>query len=155
VAYDAPLLAVVPRGEAVVGGLRAVIEQAMAEGGPRRAAEAFMRANGGDDAVERWLASTDPDVVERMLGNGAVFFQIELPAFAVFVPDTAAMRTGGVPLTVVSGEDNRDTWFGAASRWLAAATGAAHVELPGGHGGFVTDPGAFLALVRRAATTAG
>ena len=78
--------------------------------------EVFIRHNAGDEVFESWLASIDPAVRERILGNGAMFFSIELPAFATFVPDRDRMRASGVPLTVVIGEENRDTWFGAAAR---------------------------------------
>jgi acetyltransferase/esterase len=50
---------------------------------------------------------------------------------------------------VAVGAENRDTWYGAAAAWLAEGTGADLVELPGGHGGFVSHPQEFLALVRR------
>ena len=73
---------------------------------------------------------------------------IELPAFAEFVPDREGMRASGVPLTVAVGAENRDTWYGAAAAWLAEGTGADLVELPGGHGGFVSHQ-EFIALVRR------
>ena len=59
------------------------------------------------------------------------------------------MRASRVALTVAVGAENRDTWNGAAAAWLAEGTGAELVELPGGHGGFVSHPQAFLALVRR------
>jgi pimeloyl-ACP methyl ester carboxylesterase len=148
VIYEPPLLAVVPNGAEIVGGFQAMVEQAMAEGGPRRALEAFIRANAGDEAYELWLASTEPALRERIFGNAATFFSIELPVFATFVPDRDRLRTSGVPLTVVVGEDNRDGWFGAAARWLVEGTGAGLVELHGGHGGFVTHQAEFVALVR-------
>ena len=135
VIYEPPLLAVVPNGEEVVGGFRATVERAMAEGGPRRAMEVFIRANAGNEKYESWLASTDPAHRERIFGNAATFFSIELPAFATFVPDRDRLRANGVPLTVVVGEDNRDGWYGVAARWLVESTGASLVELPGGHGG--------------------
>ncbi len=93
VIYEAPLLAVVPNSEEVVGGQRARIQQAMAEGGPRHAMETFMRGNVGDDVFE----SIDPAVRDRVLGNGALFFGIEMPAFATFIPDREQMRSSGVP----------------------------------------------------------
>jgi pimeloyl-ACP methyl ester carboxylesterase len=111
VLYEAPLVAVVPDGEAVVAGFRAVIDRAMAEGGPRRAMEAFMRANASDEVVDRVLASVPPAELDRILGNGAVLFELELPMCAGFVPDTDGMRTGGVPLTVALGAENRGTWY--------------------------------------------
>jgi pimeloyl-ACP methyl ester carboxylesterase len=149
VLYEPPLLAVVPDGEALVAGLRAAAEQAMAEGGPRHAMEVFIRGNAGDEVADQWFESLDPSGRDRILDNGAVFFPIELPAFAAFVPDRERMRASGVPLTVVVGEQNRDTPLGAAAAWLAEGTGAELVELPGGHGGFVSHPQEFIALVRR------
>jgi pimeloyl-ACP methyl ester carboxylesterase len=145
VIYEPPLLAAVPEGQTFTADVRTRIEPAMAEGGPHRAMEVFMRGNVGDEVFE----SIDPTVRERVLNNGAVFFSIELPAFAAFVPDRDRMRASGVPLTVVVGEDNRPTWFGAAATWLAEGTGADRSELPGRHGGFWSHPEEFVALVRR------
>ena len=51
VLFEPPLLAVVPQGQQMVAGLRAVIEQAMAEGGPRRAMEVFIRGNAGSNTL--------------------------------------------------------------------------------------------------------
>jgi pimeloyl-ACP methyl ester carboxylesterase len=155
VLYEPPLLAVAPEGKAVVAGYQAMIDQAMAEGGPRRAMEAFMRANAGDQLVDELFASLPSAQRDLILDNGAVFFPIELPAFAAFVPDRDRMRASGVPLTVAVGAENRDTWFGAASRWLAEGTGAELVELPGGHVGYLTHPEAFVELVRRVARRPG
>jgi pimeloyl-ACP methyl ester carboxylesterase len=149
VIYEAPLLAVVPHSEEVVAGLRGIVEQAIAQGGPRRAMEVFMRTSAGDEAFEHWRESTDPAVRERVLDNGAVFFPIELPAFATFVPDCEGLRASGVPFTVVVGEENRDTWLGAASAWLVQQTAAERVELPGGHAGFATHPREFMELIGR------
>jgi hypothetical protein len=96
--------------------------------------EAFIRGNACDEVADQWFESLDPTDRDRILDNGAVFFPIELAAFAAFIPDPQGMQASGVPLTVVAGEQNRDTWMGAAAR-LAEGTGADLVELPGGHGG--------------------
>jgi pimeloyl-ACP methyl ester carboxylesterase len=149
VLYEPPLLAVVPDGQALLASLRAAAEQAIAEGGPRHAMEMFIRGNAGDEVADQWFESLDPPGRDRILDNGAVFFPIELPAFATFVPDPRGMQASGVPLTVVAGAQNRDTFLGAAAAWLAEGTGADLVELPGGHGGFVSHPKEFIELARR------
>ena len=154
VIYEPPLLAVVPNGAEIVGGLRAMVEQAMAEGGPPRAMEMFIRANAGDEAYEAWLASTDPAYQARISGNAATFFSIELPAFASFVPDRDRLRASRVPLTVVVGEDDREGWYGDAARWLVESSGASLIEMPGGHGAFETHQEEFVAMVRRVASGA-
>lgn len=145
--YEAPLFAVVPNGEEIVAGIRATAEQAMAEGGPRHAMETFMRTIVGDEVFES--LDFGPAAGERILDNGAVFFPIDLPPVGPFVPDRDRMRASGVPLTVVVGKDNRDTWFGAAAAWLTVGTEANLAELPGGHVGYLTHPKEFVELVRR------
>jgi pimeloyl-ACP methyl ester carboxylesterase len=149
VLYEPPLMAVVPDGQQIVAGMRAAVEPAMAEGGPRAAMEVFMRGNAGDEVFDQWFALAEPAERDRVLDNGAVLFPIELPWLATFVPDRDRMRASGVPLTVVAGADNRDTWFGAATTWLAEGIGVDPVELPGGHAGYVTHAREFVALVRR------
>jgi pimeloyl-ACP methyl ester carboxylesterase len=148
VLYEPPLFSVVPGGDEIVAAMRAAVEPAMAEGGPRRAMEIFLRAVVGDAVFDQWSASAEPDKRARVLDNAAVLFPIEMPWVACFVPDRAAMRASGVPLTVVTGVDSRDTWFAAATAWLAEGTGANQVELPGGHVGFHTHPEEFVSLVR-------
>ena len=150
VLYEPPLFAVVPGGDEIMAALRAAVEPAMAEGGPRRAMEVFMRAVVGDAVFDHWTESAEPEQRARVLDNGAVLFPIEMPWVGCFVPDRAGMRAAGVPLTIVTGADNRDTWFDSAAAWLAEGTGADRVEVPGGHVAYVTHPEAFVALVRDA-----
>lgn len=147
VIYEPPLFAVVPHGEEILGGYRAAIEQAMAEGGPRRAMEAFLRHTVGNEMIEKWFELVDPEERECVLDNGSVLFPMELAWVASTAPDRDHMRTSGVALTVVVGEENRDTWFGAAATWLTEGTGADRVELRGGHVGFITHPTEFVELV--------
>ena len=149
VIYEPPLVAVLPNAEQVTGSFRMIVDEAMAEGGPRRAMEVFIRANAGDEAYESWLASTDPAVLERIFGNAAAFFSTELPATITFAPDRARLRASGVPLTVLVGEDNRDGLLGAAARWLVEGTGASLIEMPGGHAGFETNREEFVAVIQR------
>ena len=151
VIYEPPLFAVVPNGEELAAGLRAAGEQAMAVGGPRHSMEVCMRHIVGNEVFES--LDFDPASAERILDNGEVFFPIDLPPVATFVPDRDRMQASGAPLIVVVGEHNRDTWFGAAANWLAEGTEAELVELPGGHVGYLTHPEEFVELVRRIAHT--
>jgi len=146
VIYEPPLFAVVPNGEEIAAGIRATAGQAMAEAGPRRAMEVFMRGIVGDVVFES--LDIDPAIGERILGNGEALFEIEMPAVAGFVPDRDRMRSSGVPLTVVVSEENRDTWFGAGASWLAEGIGANRIELPGGHVGYLTHQKDFVEMVR-------
>jgi hypothetical protein len=78
-----------------------------------------------------------------------VLFDVELSAFATYVPDRDQLRGSGVALTVLAGADNRQTWFGAEAAWLADGTGAERVDVPGGHVGYVSHPTRFVDAVRR------
>jgi pimeloyl-ACP methyl ester carboxylesterase len=145
VLYEPALVAVVPPGTGMFEGLLSATVQAMAQGGPRRGMEVFMRGNTNDDVV----ASIDPALYERCLDNGTVFFSIEWPMFSTFVPDRERMRAAGVPLTVVTGVEDRGRWYEAAAAWLADGTGAERAELPGGHVGYASHPAEFVAGIRR------
>lgn len=149
VLFEAPLFGSVPGNEEVAERLRALVEEKMSAGGPRVAMEAFMRANAGDEAVDGLRAGA-PETFERALDNGANFFAVELPAVLAFTPDLAAMTASGVPLTVLLGSENRDTWYGKAAAWLAEAIAAEVVETPGGHASMHTHPAEFAAAVARA-----
>lgn len=149
--YEPALLAVVPDGGKMVESMMGVIEQAMAEGGPRHAMETFMRVNAGDQAFEAWCVSVGPAVRDRVLDNATVLFPTDLPALGKFVPDREKMRETTVPLTVVVGEENRNTWMGIAAAWLEEGAGASRIELPGGHAGFATHPNEFVQMARRTA----
>jgi pimeloyl-ACP methyl ester carboxylesterase len=150
--YEPPLVTVVDHGQHVIAELRARVEQARVEGGYRRAMERIIwRGFFGDEITDQPFASLAPMERDRALDNGEVFFPIELPVFAGFVPDRDRLRASRVPLTVVLSNLNRDTWFGEAARWLVDGTGAHQYALPGGHAGFVTDPEAFVQLVTRIA----
>ena len=147
VLFEPPLLAVVPQGQQMVAGMRAVIEPAMAEGGPRRAMEAFIRGNAGDEVADQWFESTLPGVTASWT-TARCSSRSSCRRSQSSCPTGRACGASGVPLTVAVGAENRDTWYGAAAAWLAEGTGADLVELPGGHGGFVS-PQAFIELVRR------
>ena len=53
--------------------------------------EVFMGTNAVDEAFEDWRASTYPALRKRTLDDGAVFFPIEMPAFATFIPNCAVI----------------------------------------------------------------
>ncbi|HEY9376706.1 MAG TPA: alpha/beta hydrolase [Jiangellaceae bacterium] len=150
VLFEAPLFGIVPGNEGVIANLQRLVEEKMTSGGPRAAMEAFIRANAGDDVYDA-LRAADPETLERCLDNGAHFFRVELPAIPRFTPNVTTIKSSGVPLTVLLGSDDRDTWYGKAATWLAAQLGTNVVETPGGHAAMWTHPVEFAAAVRRTA----
>ena len=73
--FHEPAFAVdVERGARSVAGLQQLLGAGMAQGGPPRAIEMFLRWAAGDEVYE----SFDPDLRARMLGNGEVLFGLEM-----------------------------------------------------------------------------
>jgi pimeloyl-ACP methyl ester carboxylesterase len=106
----------------------------MAKGGPPAAMESFLRWVAGDDAFE----SLDDELRTRMLGNGEVFFGLELEAVLRYLPTTEQLAQIELPCVVAGGVENRDPsaprhWFNEASRWFADQFGATFIDTPGGH----------------------
>jgi pimeloyl-ACP methyl ester carboxylesterase len=149
VIYEPPLFAAVPGGHQVAAQMRAAVEPILREQGHRQAMRVFLGASVTDEAAGRVFASMSQPQRDRVLDNGAVFLPIELPVFASYLPDPGRVAASGVPMTVVVGEDSRNSWIGAAAEWLASQTGASLAQLPGDHIGFHTHPEEFIALIRR------
>lgn len=147
--HEPPYIAASSNPEQVAAGFQAIAEQGMAHGGPRAAMEAFLRFVCGDDVYETF----DAALVDRVLGNGEVFFTVEMPAQGDHLPDEDALRNVTVRSVVTAGALNADPtspmhWADETSRWLADRLGTRFQELPGGHVPSLTHPDAFLAFLR-------
>jgi len=72
----------------------------------------------------------------------------DLADLRAWVPDVDRLRASGVPVTVVLADESRDGPSDATGAWLAAATGARRLYLPGGPAGLLTRPDKYVALIR-------
>ncbi len=88
--------------------------------------EAFFRFVAGDEAFE----NLDPQLQERMLGNGETLFGTEMALLPSYRPDEATLAAVEVPVRVMVGPDSA---FGEVARWLADRLGVELESLPGGH----------------------
>jgi pimeloyl-ACP methyl ester carboxylesterase len=125
-------------------GRKALVEQGMAKGGPPAAMELFLRGVAGNAAFE----SLDPQLRERLLRNGDVFFGLEMEPFLGWEPTPHQLASVRLPCVVAAGTDNRDPAAGGhfryeAARWLAAQLDTALVEVPDAHMPYLTRPRAF------------
>lgn len=132
--HEPPYLAVTSAADEVTATLQRLIDEGMAKGGPRMATELFLRWVGGDETFE----SLDPELRDRMLGNGEVLFGLEFAGAMAYLPAPEQLAEVKLPCVVASGIDNRDPssthhWFYEASKWLADALHAPLVETPGAH----------------------
>jgi pimeloyl-ACP methyl ester carboxylesterase len=147
--HEPPYAAVTSTGDEVVAGLQQLIGEGMAEGGPPRATELFLRAVVGDEVYE----SFEPEVRDRMLGNGEVLFGIEMEPVMSYLPTVDQLAGVEVPCVVAAGIDSRVPaaplhWLYEASRWFASSLGARFVETPGAHVPQASHPRAFVDLLR-------
>ncbi|GAA0932573.1 alpha/beta hydrolase [Pseudonocardia zijingensis] len=142
-------LGITPASREVAGTVRRVVGEGMAAGGPPVATERFLRWATGDAAFE----GLDPELRDRMLGNGDVLFGVELEGFAAYLPTPEQLAGVGVPCVVAAGVDNRDPtaanhWLHETSQWLADCVDVPLVETPGAHSPQVTHPRALAEALR-------
>jgi pimeloyl-ACP methyl ester carboxylesterase len=142
--HEPPLVTVLPNGAEVGAELQAMVEQGMARGGPRAAAELFIRVNAGDET----FVNLEPAMRSRMLDNAETFFSREVEAFVSYQPDVQGLRTSGVRITALAGVDSRGAYYSDAARALAENTGCSFVEVPGAHVPYMTCPDAFVRALR-------
>jgi pimeloyl-ACP methyl ester carboxylesterase len=95
----------------------------------------------------------DPQLRSRVLADGEVFFTVELPAQAEYLPDPGELAQVDVPCVVTAGVDSRDPtspvhYHFEASSWLADQLGTSLVEVPGAHVPHLTHPQEFVKAVR-------
>jgi pimeloyl-ACP methyl ester carboxylesterase len=132
--HEPAYLAVTSAAEEVGAELQRLIGEGMAAGGPPMATELFQRWVAGDEAFE----SLDPELRDRMLGNGEVLFGPELAGTLAYLPTREQLAEVRLPCVVAGGVDNRDPaathhWLYEASQWLADRLHAPLVNTPGAH----------------------
>lgn len=147
--YEPPYIAVTSVAEQVVAGLRQLIGEGMAKGGPSAAMELFLRWVVPDKTFE----SLDPEFRERLLGNGEVLFGLEMEGQSAYLPAPEKLANVKLPCVVATGADNRDPaapqhWFHEASKWLADGLGAPLIETAGAHVPWATHPQALAETLR-------
>ncbi|HLZ72752.1 MAG TPA: alpha/beta hydrolase [Dehalococcoidia bacterium] len=142
--HEPPLVSMLPNAAEIGAELQTQLQQALAEGGPRGAMAAFIRAEAGVASFEQ----LDPALRERMLTNGELFFSLELPAFVSYVPDAPALLQATVPFKVLAGRESRGVYTHESARWLAGRLGTDLTEVPGAHAPYFDQPYALAEALR-------
>jgi pimeloyl-ACP methyl ester carboxylesterase len=86
---------------AVRAPLRALVQEAMARGGPPAAVERFWCYVAGDDAWNR-LA---PALRERLLATAGTLFDVELGSYELYLPDEETLAALPAPVSLLVSED--------------------------------------------------
>lgn len=126
-----------------------MIQQGMAAGGPPAAMERFLRWAAGDATFQ----AVDPADCDRWLGNGEVFFGVELAPIMAYAPSVEAIADAHVPILPAASQQSRDPasphhFLYQAAAWLARQVDAELVEVPGGHMAYLTQPAAVAESLR-------
>src|SRR5207247_856895 len=121
----------------------------MTAGGPPAAMELFLRWAAGDAAFE----AVDPTDRDRYVGNGEVFFGVELAPIMAYAPSVEAIAQAQGPIVAAGSSASRDPaslhhFLYQAASWLAHQADADLVELPGAHMAYLTDPAALAESLR-------
>ena len=129
--------------------MAALIGQGMAAGGPPAAMESFLRWAAGDVTFE----ATDPADRDRWLGNGEVFFGVEMASIMAYAPMVEAIAHAQVRIVAAASSASRDPasphhFLYQAAAWLARQVDADLLVLPGGHMCYLTDPVAVAESLR-------
>jgi pimeloyl-ACP methyl ester carboxylesterase len=141
IVHEPALVALAGEAEARDLELEPIVELAAVD--PRHAMEAFVRTHTSDATFE----ALDPELRERMLGNGAHFFSQELEAFVGYVPDARRIRAAGVPLRVLVSQDGALQLIRATARF-AEQLGVAVASIAGHHAPYLQRPEAFAEELR-------
>ena len=141
--HEPPMTAGMSNPEEITAAIQQVVEAGMQRGGPRGGVEAFLRFVAGDETFE----NLDPQLRERMLGNGETFFGTELEVIPSYRPDEATLAAIEVPVRVMVGPDSAP-FFGEAARWLADRLNVELERLPGAHTPYFDRPEEMTETIR-------
>jgi pimeloyl-ACP methyl ester carboxylesterase len=149
VVHEPPILAGTSNPQAVTADLEALIGQGMAAGGPPAAMESFLRWAAGDATFE----ATDPADRDRYLGNGEVFFGVELAPTMAYAPMVEAIAHAQVRIVAAASSASRDPgsphhFLYQAASWLARQVDVDLLEVPGAHMAYLTQPAAVAESLR-------
>ncbi len=139
--HEPPMMAGMSNPEEMMGAFQQVVEGGMQSGGLRGGVEAFFRFVAGDETFEK----LDPQLRERMLGNGETCLITEMPVFPAYEPDEATLAAIEVPLRVMVGPDSA---LGEPAGWLAGQLGVELESLPGGHTPYFDRPQEMAGVLR-------
>jgi pimeloyl-ACP methyl ester carboxylesterase len=103
------------------------------------------RAPGGGELPQGPLDPETAATMARLQENMAFFIGYEVPPFARYVPDLAALRASGVRIVAAVGAESEGEPPYRAALALAERLGTRAAVLPGDHGGFGALPEEFAA----------
>jgi pimeloyl-ACP methyl ester carboxylesterase len=146
IAHEPPIVGVLPADAEDRDFFTQILAVAETEGIPA-AASRFVESIRGEGSYE-WPA----EILERFLGNIGHLFTNEFGRFGEFIPDWDALTSGGVPIVMAAGNEDRGLFYATPSIIIAERIGTPWIEFPGNHLPFIERPREFAAALRVVAT---
>ncbi len=148
VAHEAPVMELLPDAERWHAAFEDVYETYRAEGTfPAMGKFGAMVEEGGPRYSEE-MQETPPtpesqEMMGRMMGNFDLFLAHEIRQIGWYVPDLDALRAAPTRIVSAAGETSGEQGARRAAIALAERLGIDVTYLPGGHGGWGSDPQVF------------
>jgi len=148
VAHEPPVIELLPDREQVKAQIQEVYDTYRAEG-PQRAMALFMRHAGLNQgpAAAGPPGSIPPEVAARMQATTEEFLASLLRATTRFQPDLAALRATPARLVIGVGTTSAGQLAHRCAMTLAGDLDLPPVPFPGGHAGFMEQPGPFAEVL--------
>src|SRR5919109_1390252 len=99
--HEPGLYALVDDFDAVRAPLRALVQEAMAAGGPPAAVERFWCYVAGEDGWSR----LSPALRERLRASAGTLFEVELGTYELYLPSQQALAALAAPVRLLISED--------------------------------------------------
>jgi clorobiocin biosynthesis protein CloN7 len=150
IAHEPPLALLLPDAEAARAGLHEIYDT-YRESGIGPAWQRFATFSGinmsppGENAPPGAADASMVAMSER-------FFAHSLFPIALYPPDLTALAAAPTRVVIAGGSTSEGEFAHQTAAALAERLGTPMVNFPGGHGGFASDPGDFVAVLRRTLT---
>ncbi|WP_235030226.1 alpha/beta fold hydrolase [Nonomuraea solani] len=148
VAHEPPTLGLLPDAAERLAEVDAMIATFHRDGLGAAFAQ-FMGSAGFEQGDEGAPVGPPAEVPEQVQADGARFFAHELRGTTHYLPDAAAVKAGPGRIVVGIGVESGHLTTSRTSVAVADLLGAALVEFPGDHGGFIGHPEEFAAILRK------
>jgi pimeloyl-ACP methyl ester carboxylesterase len=142
VLHDPGLYALVDDFDAVRAPVRALVQEAMAAGGPPAAVERFWCYVAGEDGWDR----LEPALRARLRAAARTLFEVELGTYELYLPGDEALAAIA-PVFLLVSEDGLPFWAEIAARF-GQRLGVAVATTPGTHAAYHEHPGELADIVR-------
>jgi pimeloyl-ACP methyl ester carboxylesterase len=143
VLHEPGLYALLDDLDAVRAPVRALVEEALAEGGPPTAVERFWGYVAGEGAWDQLSQA----LRDRMRERATTLFGVELGTYERYLPDDPTLAALGVPVRLLVSEDSLPVFAEIAGR-LGPRLGVDVATTPGSHAAYHDHPSELAEAIR-------